>query len=77
MLTGQRLWSVKTGHWVISSPIVTRDLVIFGSSDGHLYGVHAHGTPRAGAIAFRFLQGPTGQLSGSPLVTPEAIVCVP
>ena len=37
LITGRRLWTVKTGNGVTGSPVATRDLVVFGSSDGHLY----------------------------------------
>ena len=38
--TGIMVWSYQTGNIVMSSPSVTRNLVVFGSSDGHLYALH-------------------------------------
>ena len=38
------------------------------------YGVHAHGTAQAGKVAFRFMKGPTGQITSTPAVSSEGIL---
>lgn len=64
-LEGKVLWVFKTGGGLItSSPVVTRNLVIFGSKNGKVYAL-----TKAGKKQWVFRRGRTGQVTSSMDVT--------
>ncbi len=52
--TGEPAWSFTAGGRIDSPPTVWRGRVLFGSADGHVYGLRASD----GALAWRFLAAP-------------------
>lgn len=56
--TGRRLWTfddARAGYR--TNPLVVEDLVLLGNRDGTFYAVHAHGTPQAGTLAWKYETG--------------------
>jgi outer membrane protein assembly factor BamB len=70
--TGAVLWLLakEAGFAVTGSVTVTRNAVVFGSQDGKVYAVDK----ATGAVIWDFIAGRTGQITSTPLVTPEGDV---
>lgn len=65
---GNLKWTFQTGSWVISSPVVARGTVYFGSFDNCLYAVDAD----RGRRKWKFETG--GQIWGSPVIFRESVL---
>jgi len=61
--TGHKLWSYRTGDWVLSSPAVASGIVYVGSQDGKVYALNA----RTGTKLWIYATG--GYVQSSPAVT--------
>ena len=59
---GALSWKYQTGGKIFSSPVLYRDLLLFGSEDGYLYALHAI----TGTLAWKFKTG--GPVQSSPAV---------
>jgi outer membrane protein assembly factor BamB len=68
-LTGQIIWSYKTGGYVRSSPAFDQGRVYVGSRDGYLYCLHG-GT---GRLLWKAFHG--GVQNSSPVVAAGAVFC--
>jgi len=64
---GALLWKYQTGGKIFSSPLLYRDLLLFGSEDGHLYALHAS----TGTLAWKFKTD--GPAYGSPAVCDDKV----
>ena len=67
--TGALRWSFHTDGAIFSSPTLTRAHVLFGSNDGHLYCLKK----ADGAFVWRWIQGRTGAITSTPLVTDDLV----
>jgi len=73
-LDGRLMWQFDTklhspnGTHIVSSPVVTRNLVIFGCGDGKVYAI-----TKAGEHKWSFTKGRTGQITSSVAVTDKHV----
>merc|ERR1712050_624344 len=58
---GKLVWSFGARDMIMSSPVVTQNLVIFGSLDGTVYGLHKGD----GHLVWKHIEDQTGPVSGS------------
>eukprot|EP00961_Rhodomonas_salina_P000641 9320-Rhodomonas_salina.1 len=49
---------------------VTKDRLVFGSNDGHLYALEL----ATGDLVWKYIEGRTGQVSSVPLITPDGLI---
>lgn len=52
--SGKGLWTFTAGAGFSTNPLVVAGYVYAGNRDGYFYAIHAHGTPQAGELAWRF-----------------------
>jgi outer membrane protein assembly factor BamB len=64
---GDLLWKYQTGGKIFSSPLIYRELLLFGSEDGHLFALHA----ATGKLAWKFKTD--GPVHGSPAVQGDKV----
>ena len=56
-MTGAGLWTFEAGAGFQTNPLVAGGLVYLGNRDGTMYAVHAHGSPQAGRLAWKYKTG--------------------
>lgn len=67
---GPALWKYRTGGKIFSSPLLYRNLVVFGSEDKALYALDA----LTGRMAWKFTSG--GPVYGSPAIMGDKVFFV-
>lgn len=59
--SGDVLWNYKTKSYVLSSPVVLKNAVVIGSSDGHIYALNKND----GSLLWKFIKSRTGKVTSS------------